>query len=179
MSKTAHCTIDIDDVIKAGSVEKAIEEWSKDSSDTASGVVGSELSTSGPGPGWTIKHDATDFAKRALEQVPYYLDSEDGRLAYLVDENGDPYEDEIDKYKGELKLEWSDESVVALKCPDIEDAIENPSEFADMAQSIINYHHAESDTEAWKKLLESINNLADAIGNIDVEGIPLPENQEK
>ena len=91
MSKTTTpLTVDLRAVRIAGSVRAAIEAWCAKSDDTACGVIGPSFSTSGPGSGWSIQHDASDYASRALSRdygALYYLDAEDGRLAQLVDDD--------------------------------------------------------------------------------------------
>ena len=168
MSKTtAHVTLDLDDVRRAGSVRAAILEWAEGSDDTASGVIGPEFSTSGPGPGWSKAHDESDFARRALSPdygALYYIDADDGRLAERADGMID-----TDDEPGEV--EWTSESVVRLECPSVEDAVEHPAVVAEMAQAVIDYHGAESDREDWRKLIVSIREAAEALEDIGVDAL--------
>lgn len=161
---TAHLTIDLDDVCRAGSVREAISTWCDDSDDTSCGVVGPAFSTSGPGPGWSKQHDEHDFARRAMEEgAIYYLDLDDGRLASAPEWTDDMYDGQ--------DIEWTDESVVCIACPDIEDAIERPALVAEMAQAVIDYHGPESDRDAWKKLIEQIREAAKALEDIDADDL--------
>lgn len=172
MSKTtskAHVTLDLDDVRHAGGVEQAIIAWSKESDTTSAGVVGPSFSTSGPGPGWSKNHDATDYAARAVKGgAMYYLDETDGTLATAVETND---EDGIRCEGGVYEIEWSDASVVCLVCPDIEDAIEEPKFVAEMAQAVIDYHGPMSDRKAWAELVREIKAAADALEDIDADDI--------
>jgi hypothetical protein len=171
----AHVTIDLGDVARAGSVEAALHAWCRESDSTSSGVVGPSFSTSGPGPGWSVQHDETDFAQRAMrEGAQYYLDAADGRLIsaeYVEDEDEDEDEDETLTDLGGCKFrvgDWSDDSVVRIECPSIEDAIEAPERVAEMAQAVIDHHAAKSDCGAWQKLIESIRGAAEALEQIDL-----------
>lgn len=163
--KTAHVSIDIHEVVKHGTVENAIEAWAKESDTTASGTIGPEFSTSGPGSGWSKTHGAADFAERAVSDgygALAYIDSSDGRLATRPGwtEEGT---------SGEHEIVWSDDSVVEVECPNIEDAIEHPETVREMAQAVIDYHGAESDREAWAKLVKEIQEAAEELRNIDPE----------
>jgi len=172
-SKKAHCVIDLDDVVAAGSVSAAIEQWAKDSDTTSSGVMGSAFSTSGPGSGWSRTHSADDFASAAFAGgALYYIDSSDGRLKGVeeADENDEGAEcDAGGCYYTEG--DWSDESEVRLEVPEIEDAIEHPSEAAAMAKAVIDYHSHRSDTAEWKQLIEQIRDAADAFDGIDADDL--------
>ena len=191
---TAHVTIDLSDVRKAGSVEKAILAWAAESDTTSAGVVGSSFSTSGPGSGWSVGHNALDYARRAFEGgAMYYLDEADGRLAAAVpvtcdDEeaaaedrvytgpDGTEYGDDEVTYDGSggyvlLDPEWTDESVVRLECPDVEDAIEHTAAAAEMARAVIDTHGSCSDRAAWKKLIESIRAAAEELDGVDADDL--------
>lgn len=158
MSKsTAHLTIDINDVLSAGSVEAAIHAWCERDRETSSGVIGPEFSTSGPGPGWSKTHDSHDFASRALDGsygALYYVDAEDGRMAQLDDDG---------------KIEWTEESVVRLECPSVEDALQSPGETAEMAEAVIQYHSPESDMAEWAQLIRAVRAAAEALEDIDLD----------
>jgi hypothetical protein len=165
-TKRAHVQIDIDDVVRHGSVEAAIEAWAEiESRQTASGVIGPEFSTSGPGSGWSKTHDASDFAERAVSDsygALYYIDSYDGRLASRPGWTEEGTSDEH-------PIEWTDESVVEVICPDFDDAMEHPEAVAKMASSVIEHHYAESDLRAWKMLIQSIQDAAKEIEDIDAD----------
>jgi len=178
-------TINLDDVVRAGGVVQALHAWCDASDDTASGVVGPTFSTSGPGSGWTRRHDAADYAQRAMEEgALYYLDADDGRLIE-AETVGDEERDEdgewpLDTFAGmdggRYRLgDWSADSVVCLICPTAEASIEHPRETADMAQAVIDYHAAASDPAAWRRLIESIRTAADALADIDLDCLVGPE----
>lgn len=179
---TTHITIDLDDVVIAGGVSQAIIAWCERSDDTSSGIVGPSFSTSGPGSGWSRQHDADDFAQRAIEEgALYYLDASDGRLIEAeevsedeCDEDGEWPTDTFSamdgcRYRRYRLTEWSENSVVCLTCPDVEEAIEHPHEVAEMAQAVIDYHSAESDTGAWRDLIAGIRTAAAALDGIDLD----------
>ncbi|MCK9569771.1 hypothetical protein M0R72_12580 [Candidatus Pacearchaeota archaeon] len=177
MANTAHITIDLDDVVAAGSVEAAIAKWCERSDDTSCGVVGSTFATSGPGSGWTRNFDASDYASRALrEGAMYYVDESDGRM--LSSESAEADDDDDDEILTDIggghyrEGEWTNKSVVCVECPDIDDAIEHPDMVAKMAKAIIDSHHAESDCSAWRKLIESIRSSAEAVEDIDIDSFP-------
>lgn len=156
-SKTAHVSLDLDDVRHAGSVGQAIEKWCKDSDTTSCGTIGPSFSTSGPGSGWSTQHDVGDFAERAFnEGAMYYLDTDDGRLASRDEEP-------------DAKIEWTDDSVVEMVCPSVEDAMEYPVFAAEMAQAVIDYHGAESDKKKWAALITAIQLAASAMGDISAD----------
>lgn len=170
----AHIVIDLDDVRTAGSVESAIAAWCERSDDTACGVVGPAFSTSGPGSGWSVNHSTDDFARRALaEGALHYIDAADGRMisADAVDE-GDEDGDDVLRDIGGCAYrvgDWSDESVVRLECPDIEDAVRHPAEFAAMARAVADTHGAESDTAEWRDLIARVRAAADALDGIEID----------
>jgi len=168
---TAHVTIDLDDVRKAGGVKQALTKWCEESDDTSCGIIGMEFATSGPGPGWSKTFGADDFASRAFEGgAMHYLDIDDGKLkSALLAEEGD--EDATADMGGGYFTEgdWTDESVVRIECPDVEDALEHPVLAAEMARAVIQRHGPESDVAEWKKLVEEIKSAADAFDKIDAD----------
>jgi proteasome lid subunit RPN8/RPN11 len=94
------------------SIGFSIEEHARESDTVASGIVGPTFSCSGPGSGWQKNHDVTDYAARALSDdygALCYIDSSDGRKATLED--------------GEVV--WSEESVVKIELPTVEQALED------------------------------------------------------
>lgn len=178
-SKTAHLTIDLDDVRRHGGVRQAIAAWCDESDDTSCGVIGPAFSTSGPGSGWSTNHDAGDFARRAVEGgALYYLDLDDGRLIGAEEaedtwEDGEQPDDVIaDMGGGYSRLgDWSDGSVVCIDCPDLDDAMEDPALVAEMAKAVIAHHGEESDRAAWKSLIETIRAAATALEDIDADDL--------
>ena len=112
-------TITISAIQEHGSIAAAIEAACAESDTTASGVIGPEFSTSGPGAGWSKTYDATDFAERALsgdDGALYYIDPDDGRLATLKDED----------------LVWTEETVVEV-VDDLEDVSEETMKLLEAA----------------------------------------------
>ena len=152
----AFITVDLDDVVKAGSVEKAIEARCQRSDTTSSGTIGTAFATSGPGSGWSKEFDVSDYAERAMAGgALYYVDSQDGRVARSPE-----WEDGL--YSGQ-PIEWSDDSEVEILCPDLDEAREYPNQVEEMAQSVLDYHAAKSDCDAWVNLIQSIRCLEEAL----------------
>lgn len=124
----------------------------------------------GPGYGWSIQYDESDYAKRAMEEgALYYLDVDDGRLASSPEWTDDVY--------GGQPIEWSDESVVELEAPCIEDAINNHVLVEQMAAEVIDNHYAESDVSEWIDLIGKIKAATDSFDNIRLADLErcLPE----
>ena len=173
-------TIDLDDVIRAGGVVQALHAWCETSDDTSSGVVGPSYSTSGPGSGWSIQYDESDYARRAIVEGAMYYLAADGRIvaAARVDEDERDGDDQwpTDTFPAmdgcHYRLcDWTDESVVCLVCPDADDAVEYPRETAEMAQAVIDYHHYRSDVTEWHRLILAIRTAADVLGDIDLSSL--------
>lgn len=128
-------TLTISDVSHAGSVGEAIIAACTMSDYLSSGIIGPSFSTSGPGPGWSKQHSASDFAARALaEDAVGYIDAADGRLATL-DDDGD--------------VEWSDESVVVLEAPTDAQVDEMPEAARQMAEAIESGHATAKRANDW------------------------------
>lgn len=177
---SAHVQIDLYDVIAAGSVNEALQKWCGKSDHTSCGVVGPSFSTSGPGSGWSVQHDEDDFALRAMvEGAVYYLDTTTGRLIEAESaEDAEWGEDGVhrDMGGGLFRVgDWSAESAVEIVCPDADDAIESPAALAEMARSVIDYHHAASDCAAWRKLIAEIRDTAEALENLDLSDFPVEQ----
>jgi len=181
MATKSEIVINLDDVIRAGGVEQALHAWCEESDDTSSGVVGPAFSTSGPGSGWSIQHDESDYAQRAIQEgALYYLDASDGRVV-AAEEVADDEQDEdgqwpLDTFGGmdgcRYRMgDWSDDSVVCLVCPDAEEAIEHPRETAAMANAVIEHHRAKSDTAEWHRLIAAIRTAAEALEDIDLDSL--------
>lgn len=170
-TQKAHCVIDLDDVVAAGSVKAAIEQWAKDSDDTSSGVVGMEFSTSGPGSGWSRNHTADDFASAAFKGgALYYIDSSDGRLKIAVEAEEEEEGAEQD-ISGSYYVEsdWSDESEVALKVPDATYVLDHPYEVAAMAKAALTTHSHHSDTLGWSELVRLVREAAEALVEVEID----------
>lgn len=128
--------------LSATSIADAIEKIAQEHDSIASGIIGPSFATSGPGPGWCKQYDVSDYAKRAMADdygATSYIDSADGREATLNDDG---------------EVEWSDESVVEIEMPSVEEALENPDEFAILAKSAADY----GGKEEWEALIEKIEN---------------------
>lgn len=153
--------ITLRDVRRAGSVSAAIEAECESSDSVAAAtpaaLSGQTFATSGPGPGWSRQFDANDYAARALaDGAVSAIDPDDGREATLAD--------------GEV--DWSDESVIELVCPSIEDAVDDPATVAIMVQAVIDHHHAASDCGEWRRLIEAMRAAAAALDDIDLDDLP-------
>jgi hypothetical protein len=178
---TARIAINIDDVRRAGSVSDAIEAECAASDTTASGVVGPSFSISGPGSGWSKNHGPDDYAIRAMEEgAEHYIDSDDGRMCSALpiydeearDEDGDLLDGVYCSEGIYFRVgDWTDESVVKVKCPDIDDAIKYPEIAAQMARSVSDHHYAESDRQAWKNLVAGIRNLSESFADMTLDHI--------
>ncbi len=118
-AKSAHVSIELRDVHKAGSVEGALLAWAAESDTTAAGVIGSSFSTGGPRPGWSERYNADDFASRAFAAgALHYLDETDGRLKSKREADEDDEGAQPDIGGGyHTESGWSDESVVRVECP--------------------------------------------------------------
>ena len=150
--------------LSATSIADAIEKIAQESETIASGIIGPSFSCSGPGPGWSRQYDVTDYAKRALADdygANSYIDSSDGREATLNDEG---------------EVEWSDESVVEIKTPSLEYALENPDEFAILAKDAASYG---ADAEEWEALVERVQNYPTREQALErIEGSLINDGQE-
>lgn len=173
-------TIDINDIRAAGSVGKAIFAWAEGSDDTSSGYTQSAESQPTYAIQWRDGTKAVGYAARAMEGgALYYVDHTDGRMigrSEVDDCEDGTYTDEDavhhDFGGGHFLVgDWSDESVVSIECPSIEDAIEYPEIVAEMAQSVIDYHFPMSDRAEWKKLIEAVKEAADALSDIDADDL--------
>ena len=113
--------ISIKDIARhENSIAKVIEAKAQDSDTIASGIIGPSFATSGPGAGWSHQYDVHDYAERALDDdygATRYIDSEDGREATLNDEG---------------EVEWSEESVIELLEPSVEDCMDYPKAWTEM-----------------------------------------------
>ncbi len=167
-------TIDMSDVRESGGVANAIIDAAKKSDTVASGVVGMEFATSGPGPGWSKQYGVSEWSREAFNGgATAYVDADDGRVLRTEpwegqDNNGQAVYTDIGG--GEYIIgDWSSESEVRVECPDIEDAIEYPETVAEMAQAVIDSHGPMSDRTAWADLIRKIKAAADAFDDIDAD----------
>ena len=172
--QAATVAIDLADVRRAGGVRAALAKACEESDSVSCGVIGSSFSTPGPGSGWSVNHGSNDYAGRAFaEGALAYVDLDDGRvkraepaeegvLVALRDIGGCHYTDG----------DWTDESDVYVECPDEDDAIRYPALAAEMARSVIDYHHALSDVAAWRKLISAVRAAGEAFAEIDADDLP-------
>jgi hypothetical protein len=128
------------------SVRDAIEAVARESDIFDSGVVGPEFATSGPiGPGWTRQNGPEEFAAYSLrEGMAYYVDSYDGRAAYIDEEDDEMY--------------WTKKSVVHLKIPTLEEALEYPDAFYEMLRASREEHSVNvKHPEFWNRLERQVD----------------------
>jgi len=163
-----HITISIDiyDVIRAGSVRQAVEAACPDDVmlATPAALGGQTFVTSGPGSGWTRVFDAGDYAVAAITEDAarsgasptecMALDPDDGRIATGAEDGG---------------VKWSDDSVVRIEVPSEDDALTYPTLVAEMVASVIADHGAKSDKAEWKRLVQTLREAADALEGIDTD----------
>lgn len=101
--------LSINDLTPGESIAAAILHACAVDDEIASGTIGPSFACSGPGSGWQVDYDVTDYAERALSDSEEYggalgyIDADDGRMASLDDDGN---------------VEWTDESVVELTAPD-------------------------------------------------------------
>ena len=89
------------------------------------------------------------------------LDPTDGRTA----KGRDNY-DEDGNWTEEI--EWSDESVVELVAPCLEDAVCNLDTFVAMAWAAFQVHSACSDLEAFVRIIQLLRKASEALAGIDI-----------
>jgi hypothetical protein len=137
--------------LNVSSIADAIEEIAREHDSIASGIIGPSFSTSGPGPGWSKQHDCHDYARRALSGdygAGSYIDSSDGREATLNDED---------------EIEWSDESVVEIELPTVEQALEDMETWEILRNEAANYGVDQSEID---ELTETIDQCQEIIAEI-------------
>lgn len=91
-----------------------------------------------------------------------YIDADDGRVKAQVKPTDDTPEDEILEDIGGSRYlvgDWSDESVVELAVPDIEDAVAYPDIARHMCDVAGRYHSDRSDVDAWCELIEHMDEI--------------------
>lgn len=136
--------ISIHNVAEHGTITAVIEAIAKEHDTIASGIIGPSFATSGPGPGWSRQYDVSDYAKRALADdygAGSYIDSEDGREATL-DEDGE--------------IEWTEESVIELEIPSLDEALEYPEAYQEMAKGAAGPHACNVHESEWKDLARQV-----------------------
>ena len=132
--------LNIDDVSFANnSISNAIELACEESDELCSGVVGPSFATSGPGSGWCKKFDVSDFAIAASDNGCNYVDSGDGRLAEVTQDDA-----------GDCSVEWSEESVVTLLTPTIEEVDADPEAAKAMLRAIDDEQCIAECADDWK-----------------------------
>lgn len=122
--------LSIKDVWLFGSVREAIFGYCRDQGDLVCGDS-SEMSA--------------DQIVNAVGGSWYFVDAETGRTAEIDD-------------RGELL--WSDTSGVCLVCPSVNDAVLNPTAFAEMLAAVREVHSAKSDLTRWNAVASAIKDCA-------------------
>ena len=146
-------TINLTDVVRHGSIEKALSAWA-DEHNVAYGQIGPKFSSC---PGSVIMHNANDYAQRAIaEGASQYLDIESGRMALRCGDDYDPDDDDDHVF-------WTTDSVVRFEVPTAEEALAYPKELGMLAEAFLELHSPESDVTGWDKLKAAIRTAADAI----------------
>jgi hypothetical protein len=140
----AMVTLTIDDVFSAGSVELAIVSWSQGQDGVNAGKE--ENADVGLNEGARIYIDSADG--RTCEQVGAEITNPDA----LMDIGGSYY----------TISDWSEYSVVELEVPTIDEALERPEVARKMARAAKLTHHAESDLDGWKELIEELDEIEGA-----------------
>ena len=105
----------------------------------------------------------TDANYALHEGALAYLDADDGRVKGQEAPTDDTPEDEILCDIGGSKYligEWSDESVVELVVPSIDDAAEYPEIARHMSDAANRYHSDRSDISAWLELIEQLDKIS-------------------
>lgn len=135
--------------INVTTIAAAIEAIAAEHDTIASGVIGPSFSTSGPGSGWSKQHDCHDYARRALSAdygAVSYIDSSDGREATMNDDE---------------ELEWSDESVVEIELPSVEEALEDPAAAKIIIDQAADYGADDDEIEELKNKIAEPYRLSD------------------
>jgi len=142
--------LDIHDIRKAGTIEKAIVAWGDDHPEIACGDA----------------EACNAAALAAMESGALaYVDANDGKIvrAEAVTDGTDA--DDIRHEIGGDQFvvgDWSDHSVIELLCPDDEDVMQYPEIAAMMAEDAIGQHSRESDQVAWRRLIQRMTRLVSA-----------------
>ena len=137
------------------------------------------ISTECPNKGkiaWLIKLDNGSFAT-AWPNDPSSWEDDDGGFSEKRQTTSEEHSiivslwnkrelPEPKKFDGEIS--WTDESCVEVDCPSVEDAMDYPQITAEMARSVVDYHHTESDVNEWSELLSKVRTLTEALEGIEM-----------
>lgn len=166
-----HLTINLSDVRNAGGVSEAIFAACREHDSISSGYSQTVESAPTFAIEWRDGTSIDGYADRAFAGgALHYIDSDDGRMvSQEPSEEGD--EDATRDLNGEAFVagDWSEDSVVALECPDFDDAMEHPDTVALMAQAVIDHHGACSNRVEWKKIIVAMKEAAEAVEDIDAD----------
>lgn len=138
--------IDLKDVVSAGSVAMAINAWAHGTENTAASS-GTAAAVTAFNEGSMVYIDTNDG--RACHQVPCDPDTE----GCLMDIGGQYY----------TIGDWTEDSVVCIDVPTIDDALEHPDFVRSMWVSMRSYHYACSDFLAWKELMDELKKIEGAV----------------
>jgi len=160
--------ITLQDVLAAGSVPAAIGRWCEESDTASSGVIGPSFATSGPGSGWTMEYDEEEYSLRAFRQgAVHYVDSTTGQMRSIREACEDDSEDDIIYDIGGgcgIDEGWTDDSVVCLVVPDMEESMQHPEIVTMMAKAVIDHHGYYSDKRGWAELMEGLKHEGVVLG---------------
>lgn len=117
--------ITFEDFCEHDTIAKAIEVYCQESDEYATGRIGPDFATSGPGSGWSIQFDTQDFAARAL-------DDEYGAIAYVDDEDGT-----VARLSEEGEVVWSEESEVDCETLSVREILEFPEKVKAYRKAVV------------------------------------------
>lgn len=131
-------------------------------------------------PPSTIMIDLTDVleagsVERAIEArcagamthgALYHADPTTGRVAWSPTWTDDDYAGQ--------PIVWTDDSMVRVECPSLQDAIQHPRAVAEMARAVCLYHGPRSDRRAWASLIRQMQAVGEAFAHIDADELHTP-----
>lgn len=141
--------INLDDVVKAKDVAMAINSWAQGTDDTSacSGAAAAVVALS--------------------QGSRVYIDTDDGRSCEMVFTDASN-EDALMDIGGSYYTisEWSENSVVCLKLPTINDALDHPYFVRAMSDAVMSTHHAASNVDGWVELIEELDEIEGAASTL-------------
>jgi len=147
-------TVTIDDVVRLDTVNLAIIDCAANTDETCSG-------------------SGTLASAQALaDGFLHYIDADDGRCISQLSADG-AHDDDIKTDVGGCRYtisDWSDDSVVGLEVPTIDEALAQPTVVRKMAQAAKSTHYAESDLSAWAELIEELDEIEGAAATLKAYG---------
>lgn len=150
----ARIKVTIDDVVRLDTVILAIIDCAANTDQTCSG-------------------SGTLASAQALaDGFLHYIDADDGRCISQLSADG-AHKDDIKTDVGGCRYtisDWSDDSVVELEVPTIDEALERPDVARKMARAAKSTHHAESDLSAWAELIEELDEIEGAAATLKAYG---------